>query len=234
MLVSHRHQFIYTKTGKTAGTSVEIYFEPCCVADPTHADGSQGHKEYVSKSGIIGFRGRTTPPGTKWWNHMPAAEIKRLLGKKIWNSYFKFCVIRDPFDRAISLFFYVRKQGKIDNDPSLPDCEQFESWLINRRAAVNCDRYMIDGKFCLDDVIRYERLHADMERICNRLGLRWDPAAFPHTKKGIRPPGTTVAEMYTERAEEIVRQQNAFEFDFFAYKNFIERPVEATPSLLVA
>ncbi len=30
MLVSHRHQFIYTKTHKTASTSVEAYFERFC------------------------------------------------------------------------------------------------------------------------------------------------------------------------------------------------------------
>ena len=30
MLISHPKRFIYTKTVKTAGTSVEVYFEPWC------------------------------------------------------------------------------------------------------------------------------------------------------------------------------------------------------------
>ena len=33
MLISHRKQFIYTKTYKTAGTSVEVYFEPYCMQE---------------------------------------------------------------------------------------------------------------------------------------------------------------------------------------------------------
>jgi len=33
MLVSHRKKFIYTKTAKTAGTSVESYFEPFCLPE---------------------------------------------------------------------------------------------------------------------------------------------------------------------------------------------------------
>ena len=33
MLISHRKQFIYTKTAKTAGTSVESYFEKYCMPE---------------------------------------------------------------------------------------------------------------------------------------------------------------------------------------------------------
>jgi hypothetical protein len=32
MLVSHQRKFIYTKTVKTAGSSVESYFEPYCIS----------------------------------------------------------------------------------------------------------------------------------------------------------------------------------------------------------
>ena len=33
MLVSHKSQFIFTKTARTAGISVEMLFEPFCLAD---------------------------------------------------------------------------------------------------------------------------------------------------------------------------------------------------------
>ncbi|KPA10844.1 hypothetical protein MHK_008953, partial [Candidatus Magnetomorum sp. HK-1] len=47
MLVSHRHKFIYTKTFKTAGTSVESYFEPFCMND---GEWSRSHPrdQYIS------------------------------------------------------------------------------------------------------------------------------------------------------------------------------------------
>ncbi len=56
MLVSYRKKFIYTKTAKPAGTSVESFFEQYCMPEGewefTHAS-----EEYVSKEGIIGYRG---------------------------------------------------------------------------------------------------------------------------------------------------------------------------------
>lgn len=33
MLISHRKRFIFTKTAKTAGTSVESYFEQYCMPE---------------------------------------------------------------------------------------------------------------------------------------------------------------------------------------------------------
>ena len=35
MLVSHQKKFIFTKTKKTEGTSVESFFEPYCVLEVT-------------------------------------------------------------------------------------------------------------------------------------------------------------------------------------------------------
>ena len=54
MLVSHRYKFIYTKTRKTAGSSVESYFEPFCMPD---GEWTQRHlrEEYVSDAGISVF-----------------------------------------------------------------------------------------------------------------------------------------------------------------------------------
>jgi hypothetical protein len=229
MLVSHAAKFIYTKTVKTAGTSVELYLEPFCVKE-AHTNGANrhGHREKVSDVGIVGFRGRDRRTSqVKWWNHMPAADIKALLGDEVWNSYFKFCVVRNPFDKVISLFYYWRKAGRFPFDPSAPDHEQLESWLINNRIPLDRDKYTIDGQFCLDTVIRYERLHQDMERVCQRIGLPWNPAAFPTMKIGFRPQGKTIASLYTERSAKIVRDRFDFEFEFFGYPPGIKAYIAA-------
>ena len=56
MLISHRHRFIYTKTIKTAVTSVEAYFEPYCMAEGAWQE-SHSRAEHVSPEGIVRFRG---------------------------------------------------------------------------------------------------------------------------------------------------------------------------------
>lgn len=197
MLVSHRHRFIYTKTVKTGGTSVEAYFEPFCVDDPSHV-APHYRDESVCASGVVGYRGLGPPPrGCRWWNHMPAATIKRRLGDALWGSYFKFCVVRNPYDKAISQFYFHRSIGRFAIDRSLPDALQFEQWLATPLLAVDRNKYTIEGKFCLDRVIRHERLDADLQETCAHLGVAWDAQALPRLKAGFRPASASIASMYT-------------------------------------
>ena len=216
MLVSHRHRFIYTKTTKTGGTSVESYFEPYCMAD---GEWTQAHArdEYASASGIVGFRGTAPPPGTLWWNHMPAWKIRDQLGMQVWAGYFKFCVVRNPFDKAISNFYFQRSQRLIEVDASTPDAVQFEHWLASGGAKSDRDKYLIDGEICMDYIARYETLAIDMERICARLALPWEPGRLPTFKAGIRPAWAVVEALYSPRAEDIVRKAYAYELDAFGY-----------------
>jgi hypothetical protein len=81
MLVSHRKKFIYTKIVKTAGTSVESYFEKYCM--PEGAWEFAYYREvYDSEEGIIGYRGNNATEN-KWNNHMPAIEIRDKIGTSI-------------------------------------------------------------------------------------------------------------------------------------------------------
>ena len=222
MLVSHRYKFIYTKTRKTAGSSVESYFEPFCMSD---GEWTQRHlrEEYVSAAGIIGFRGKAANVGVaRWWNHMPARLIRERIGEDTWKSYFKFCVIRNPFEKAISAFYHSKRHARserarrevpwTDDDPQL-----FEDWLERRPPPIDRDTFCIEGRFALNDFIRYENLVPDMQRICEHLGLRWEPERLPAFKAGIRPPEATAQRLYTARSRKIVRQAYRFELRYFRY-----------------
>lgn len=219
MLVSHRHRFIYTKTLKTAGTSVESYFERFCMPNGEW-DLSHARNEHVSESGIVGFRGPNMPPNCMWWNHMPAALIKDRVGKEIWADYFKFCVIRNPYDKVVSAFYFFRRANNAMSASGdlAHERAQFEHWLLQgRQLPIDRNKYLIDGKFCLDEVVRYETLAADLERICARLGVPWEPSLMPTFKSGVRPKSARAADLYTERAKKIVENAFAFELDFFNY-----------------
>ena len=124
MLISHRKKFIFTKTVKTAGTSVEVLFEPYCMADgewqPTHS-----RDMYVSETGIIGMR--AARPEALWYNHMPAQAIRWKLDPEIWDSYLKFTTIRNPFDKMISGYFMFSGRKKtIEGTDRVGD---FRAWL---------------------------------------------------------------------------------------------------------
>jgi hypothetical protein len=217
MLASHRYKFIYTKTMKTGGTSVESYFEPFCMKS---GEWSLQHlrDEYVSESGIIGCRGDDPPQGSTWWNHMSAAEIRNKIGEEVWSNYYKFCVIRNPFEKAVSAFYGFNDRGC---SVELYDWEKeradFESWLQSSGPPLDNDKYQIDGEFCLDDVVRHETLANDLQRVCILLGIPWNPAALQYFKAGFRPQNATIETLYTEKSRMLVETAYEYELNYFNY-----------------
>ncbi|MFT6050877.1 MAG: hypothetical protein ACI9B9_000516 [Halioglobus sp.] len=221
MLVSHNHKFIYTKTNKTAGTSVESFFEPHCMPNADWQP-SFARAETISAEGIVGFRGKHRPEDCCFWNHMPASVIKERLGDDIWYRYFKFCVVRNPFDKAISQFYFHRRlhQGKqqvverIDLDE---ERQAFEHWLTKDYTVHDRDKYLINGEFCLDDVIRFENLERDVVRVCDVLSIDCVEAKLSSFMVGIRPAQATTETLYSAASRQIVEEKCSFELECFDY-----------------
>jgi hypothetical protein len=219
MLVSHRHRFIYTKTFKTGGTSVECFLEQFCVTDPERQF-TEESEELVSEMGIVGFRGAKRPSDCKYWSHMPATAIKSAVGDKTWNEYFKFCVIRNPFEKLISAFYFSQHlmHGAVEFENIQEEASKFESWLkLHWRRYVDRDKYLMLDRFCLDAVVRYETLTRDLREVCRRLGIDNDASSVPGLKTNIRPPGAKASDLYSEKSREIIEEAFRFELDYFGY-----------------
>lgn len=114
MIISHTHRFIFIKSLKTAGTSVEAALSQHCggndVVVPINAfahnldsDGKPIHKG-MNADEVYRRIGQ----------HVDAATIKARESAAVWNDYFKFSIARNPWDRALSYFFWDRR-----NDPAL-------------------------------------------------------------------------------------------------------------------
>lgn len=216
MLVSHRKKFIYIKTIKTAGTSVESYFEKYCMPEGEW-NYSEGREEYYGDTGIIGYRG-SIQDDIKYYSHMPGKEIKSHVGDEVWDRYFKFCVIRNPFDKMISLFYFMRKENQIFVDPNSSDVEQFKKWILNHVKASDNYLYLIDGKVCVDFFIKYENLVNDIHYVCDRLDIPFEPAAIPRFKAGHRDKSIPISSFYDDESISIINKVYALEIELFNYK----------------
>lgn len=237
MLISHRKRFIYTKTYKTAGTSVEAYFEPYCMPE---GEWEEKHlrDQYESDAGVIGYRGSPKDTASmKWWNHMPADLIKkRLADNDKWDHYFKFCVVRNPFDKVISAFhfqnkalpnqsrwyYYRRRFMKRYNNlihngmpPSMK--KDFKDWLKAGKMYIDRDKYFIDNELCVDFFIQYEDLSGGIKAVCKQLNIPFEPERIPTYKAGIRPKKDYSA-LYDEESIELVKQLFKFEVERFDYQ----------------
>ncbi len=224
MLVSHRFQFIYTKTVKTAGTSIESYFERFCMAE-NQWNQSHAREEYDTEFGIVGRRGANADQAN-WWNHMPARTIARQLGEAKWNRYFKFCVVRNPFDKCISAFEHFGRNHKVVDTESFDPGNQLEMNAeqtrfcdyLRHHCPVDRDKYILNNQFCLDDVIRFESMDHDLQRICQKLELPYELEFLPKFKTGCRRPKATFENLYTPQSRAIVEDKFAFELDYFGYR----------------
>ncbi len=128
MIISHRHRFIFIKTEKTAGTSLEIALAKICgpedvisrfvhPADRELRDSlGPGYRREQNDKVPLRFltpldvaRSIARLHWPRFTNHMAAAEIRRFVPPEVWNGYFKFCVERNPWDKVISSYYWWRE-----------------------------------------------------------------------------------------------------------------------------
>ena len=118
VLVSHKHKFIFLKTRKTAGSSIELYLQKYC--GPPSYTPNEITDCVQTKHGIIGFMSpfgaletrkerarRARKPGNEIWrSHMKAGKVKENLPGEQWETYRKLSAVRNPFDRTVSLYYF--------------------------------------------------------------------------------------------------------------------------------
>lgn len=227
MLISHRKKFIYTKTGRSASFSVEVYFQPCCYLEGQCPEITQATAQYEGNVGIVGFRGkRTRGDNVKWWGHMPAERIYSLIGPEIWNSYFKFTTIRNPFDHMISHFYLHMGHVRSTMSPEkfevycaargTNDIEKFRNWLLETNTT-NRNTYIIRDHVCVDFFIRCENLHEDISLVCDKIGIKFEPQKLSRSRQGSRKKEYDIADFYDRISIEVIEQRYGWEVEHFGY-----------------
>ena len=92
MILSHKYRFLFVKTLKTAGTSIEVFLSQQCGPEDVVTP-ILPHVEPHRARNHEGF-----------FNHIPATAIRERVGPEVWRSYFKFCVERNPWDKTLSYY----------------------------------------------------------------------------------------------------------------------------------
>lgn len=236
MLVSHRKKFIFTKTEKTAGTSVESYFEKYCMPEGEWRE-SHYRSEYISETGIIGFRGEHEQ-GATYYNHMPAALIREQIGADLWERYFKFTVIRNPYEKMISQFTMLEKRAEknpkknrlqarmnrilkkgppIDRVLGKSEIERFRHWVHLGGVVIDRNKYLIDDQVCVDFFIRQESLLQGIRHVCEHLSIPFEPEIIPRFKTGLRIGKPSTREYYDGETRKIVEEKYQWELERFGY-----------------
>lgn len=228
MIVSHAHRFIFLKTKKTAGSSLEFALATFCgdadIITPASPDeeatrAGRRAQNYILPPSRRPRLGQLRAPFSRtperhigFYSHMPAARARAFLGEAVWSSYFKFAFERNPWDRQVSLYFW-----RYPDAARRPSFEAFLTdprWLRTTR---NFDIYTIGGKPAVDFLGRYDRLSTDLRTALDRIGIRDEPA-LPRLKGGTRPAGQDYRSFYTGKTRAIVADLYAREIEMLGFE----------------
>lgn len=228
MILSHRHRFIFLKTAKTAGTSVEIALSRFAGLDDVITPISRVDEQLRQECGGHGPRNYRLPlwrlnPGRiartllkgRWpgyYNHMPGSEVREYVGAEVWGSYFRFCIERNPFDRVLSLYWWCHRR---EPRPAISDFLRSPQLdlLTQRGIALYTDSR---GGVMVDQVLRYEELEAELETVRQRLGLP-EALKLPRAKGGHRPGQQSWREVFNAADRRFIEQRFEREFELFGY-----------------
>jgi len=151
---------------------------------------------------------------------MTARDLKTLLGEDIWSKYFKFSIIRNPYEKAISAFFFQKhwheQTDYIEKNEEKARTD-FNSFIEQGKFKSDRGIYIIDGQSSVDHMLRYEHLTDDLARLSDRLSLGL-LKSMPVFKTGIRPKFATIETMITPNIAAAIETECRYEFDTFGYK----------------
>ena len=213
MIISHKYKFIFIKTAKTAGTSIEIFLSQMCDerdiftpiyphVEPHVARNYKGFWNPLPELFEENFRNfyklfKQVKKRNKFGNHFPASLIKKRVSKNTWNNYFKFCVERNPWDKTLSHYYMLknRRGGSLS----------LEEYLQEGNFCINYPKYTDSNcNIIVNKVIKYESLIEELDSIFSMLGIPFNGSLGVQAKSNYRENRLSYQDILTERQRGII------------------------------
>lgn len=216
MLISHHYRFLFVHIAKTGGTSVRAALKRYRWMD-----------RYAPAIVLINLLDQVTRPrhrlGCKFPRHAKAIAAREMLPTEIYESLFKFVFVRNPWDLQVSSFHHIRRE----KPASLQGVTTFADFVKLKFDPCRPYDYMLDvsqerqheyitdlqGRVIVDFIGRYERLQADFDRICDRLGLPRRP--LPHHRRAT--DRDDYRRYYSDEIAELVAEHYRRDIELFGY-----------------
>jgi hypothetical protein len=239
MIASFLRNFIFIKTRKTAGTSIEIFLSGHCGPDDIVTpigladertrivDGTVAAKNYSGDRALEAAfaeavlendarKAREIVGGLRgaghFHNHMAAAKIAAKLPADFWTSAMKITVERHPYEKVVSLaYFRLYRSG-------LPAASfgQILDAVIQHGGVDDFSRYSLHGTPIVDRILRQENLLADMQELGRLLGFPV-PAELPRAKSTMRLDRRPAAEILSAEQKRAIVSRNRYSFEVLGY-----------------
>ena len=156
MIISHKHKIVFVHVPRTGGTSVEYALDPFLGDEDLRAFGM---KEF------------------EHLKHLSATEIRDQFGSSLWNDYFTFAFVRNPWDWLVSNYFWHLETDSDDEGTKrtkrfMRKCGGFSDYVQVARIQERSDYVLGSNDEPLVDFVgRFENLERDLAQVCRRVGI---------------------------------------------------------------
>jgi hypothetical protein len=211
MPISHKHKVIFVHIPKTGGTSIANSLEMNPFRQSRWRESVlKVLIPYASKYSVLAGRCKKKPvlrsiiekvalcfsypdvlygyDGNYRLHHLPANLIKEYVSEKVFQTYFKFAIVRNPWDRLVSEFFWRQQIRKEDCGTFEQFVRSLNKWYPNDRLTpckppflYYCDhahflsqsRYIFDtkGRQLVDHIFCFENIQEDFAFFRQKLGV---------------------------------------------------------------
>ncbi len=185
MIVSHGRRFIFIHIPKTGGTALALALEAramkddILVGDTPKARARRGRLHGVRTAGRL-------------WKHSTLADIAGLVGDAEVESYFTLTLVRNPWDRVVSYYHWLRGQAFAHPAVGLARAQGFSGFLNHPQTVAALTMapyasYLRDwhGRERASLFARLEHLDDDLAPFQAHLGFRLTP--LPRANASVRP-----------------------------------------------
>ena len=179
-MICHHKKCIFVHIPKTAGQSIEHVFLNLL------------NLKWETRAPLL-LRYNDRPElGPPRLAHLKADEYVRYkyLTQEMFDDYFKFSFVRNPWDRLISIYKYLDFSHKFEFKSFLMNVFknrvwQEQYWFIGPQSDFVCSE---DGKLIVDFIGKFENLQNDFYKICQNIGLPSTELPYVNkSKKAITP-----------------------------------------------
>jgi Sulfotransferase family len=201
MIVSHKYKFIFIKTRKTAGTSIEVYLSDLCgendILTPVRPHVEPHKARNYLEHGFV--------------SHAGARKVKKLMPDDIWNNYYKFCVERNPWEKTLSHYHMFKYRS--DTPLTLDD------YFTNGNFCMNyCQYTNIKGNLLVNKVVKYENLVGELQKVFDMLSVPFRGSLGINAKSEYRTDRRSYREVLNSKQAAIITNHFSKEISMHGYQ----------------
>ncbi|NER05350.1 MAG: sulfotransferase family protein [Okeania sp. SIO3C4] len=232
MLISFDKKFLFIHIPKNAGTSITNVLTPFAF-DPGSKkvnnilnfpfDYTQRKLKFHIKKRILLIK---SPVGIKLGisnsgslKHAKAVDLKKILGKNLFDNLFKFAFVRNPWAKEVSNYEYIKRRKDHPLNPLIHfhslSLEQFLEWKISKNYKSPQLNFIADynDNLLVDFIGKVEDIDRDIKKISKQINI--DSEKVP--KLNSRKQPYNYQEFYNSHSKKLVEILHEKELKLFDY-----------------